>query len=168
MVATTTVVLAGNFDEDLESLLVVLQRSLVLTLAVVNTTDAEVGFGHVRPDVAASFNNIGAVYEGKGDFENALVQFQKALEIQTRVFGSDHPDVAGSYSNIGVVYREKGDLENALVQHQKALEIQTRVFGSDHLDVAKTRENMAIIYDQQGHYDQALEIRNDVNTRKML
>ena len=34
------VVLAGNFDEDLESLLVVLQRSLVLTLAVVNIPEA--------------------------------------------------------------------------------------------------------------------------------
>jgi hypothetical protein len=46
------VVLAGNFDVDLESLLVVLQRLLVLTLAVVNITDAEVGFGHVRGVVA--------------------------------------------------------------------------------------------------------------------
>ncbi len=40
-------VLAGNFDVDLESLLVVLQRSLVLTLAVVNNPDAGVGLGHI-------------------------------------------------------------------------------------------------------------------------
>ncbi len=48
-------------------------------------------FGSDHPDVAASFNNIGAVYDKKGDLENALVQHQKALEIRTRVFGSDHP-----------------------------------------------------------------------------
>ena len=64
-------------------------------------------FGSDHPDVAASFNNIGAVYAGKGDFETALVQFQKALEIRTRVFGSDHPDVATSYNNIGNVYIKK-------------------------------------------------------------
>ena len=81
--------------------------------------------------MASSFNNIGVVYEKK-DFENALVQHQKALEIRTRVFGSDHPNVAASYNNIGVVYEKKGDLENALVQHQKALKIRTRMFGSDH------------------------------------
>ena len=38
----------GNFDVDLESLLVVLQRSLVLTLAVVNNPDVGVGRRHVR------------------------------------------------------------------------------------------------------------------------
>ena len=53
--------------------------------------------------MASSFINIGAVYAGKGDLENALCQFQKALEIQTRVFGSDHLDVAASYNNIGAV-----------------------------------------------------------------
>ncbi len=42
------VVLAGNFDVDLETLLVVLQRSLVLTLAVVNISDVGVGRRHVR------------------------------------------------------------------------------------------------------------------------
>ena len=64
--------------------------------------------------MATSFNNIGAVYEGKGDFENALVQFQKGLEIQTRVFGSDHPDVAKSYGNLGNVYSRQGQYERAL------------------------------------------------------
>ncbi len=58
--------------------------------------------------MAKSFLNIGAVYAGKGDLENALVQYQKALKIQTRVFGSDHPDVAASYNNIGEVYRKQG------------------------------------------------------------
>jgi hypothetical protein len=46
--AATGVVLAGNFDVDLESLLVVLQRSLVLTLPVVNVPDVRVGRCHVR------------------------------------------------------------------------------------------------------------------------
>ena len=61
------------------------------------------------PHVAASFINIGAVYAGKGDLENALVQYQKGLEIQTRVFGSDHPDVATSYQNLAVVYQRQGN-----------------------------------------------------------
>ena len=56
--------------------------------------------------VAASFINIGAVYAGKGDLENALVQHQKALEIRTRVFGSDHPEVANSKENIGLVFKK--------------------------------------------------------------
>jgi tetratricopeptide (TPR) repeat protein len=64
--------------------------------------------------VASSFINIGAVYAGKGDLENALCQFQKALEIQTRVFGSDHLDVAASCNNIGSVYYSQGKYEEAM------------------------------------------------------
>ena len=82
--------------------------------------------GQDHPDVADSFNNIGAVYAGKGDLENALLHMRKALEIQTRVFGSDHPDVAASFNNIGAVYEKKGDYENALVQHQKARRFRGR------------------------------------------
>ena len=35
--------------------------------------------GHEHPDVATSFDNIGLVYQKKGDIGNALVQHQKAL-----------------------------------------------------------------------------------------
>ena len=82
--------------------------------------------------MTTSCSNIGLVYWKQGDLENALLQHQRALEIQTRVFGDNHPDVATSFSNIGVVYEEKGDLENALLQHQRTLEIRTRVFGQEH------------------------------------
>ena len=84
------------------------------------------------PHVTASFINIGAVNAGKGDLENDLVQYQKGLEIQTRVFGSDHPDVAVSYTNIGNVYYRQGQYERALENHQKALEIFIKVSGQDH------------------------------------
>ena len=54
--------------------------------------------------MAASYNNIGMVYDSQGKYEEALEVYQKALEIRTRVFGSDHPDVANSYLGIGNVY----------------------------------------------------------------
>jgi hypothetical protein len=63
--------------------------------------------------VAGSYGNIGAVYAGKGELENALVQFQKALEIQTRVFGSDHLDVAASKYKIASLKETQGDSEGA-------------------------------------------------------
>jgi len=77
------VVLAANFDEDLESLLVVLQRSLVLTLAVVNITDAEVGFGHVRVVVATIDAGL--------DIERFRVHFQRLLVLA--LFLVDNGDV---------------------------------------------------------------------------
>ena len=71
-------------------------------------------FGSDHPDVAASLNNIGVVYKKKGDFENALVQYQKALEIRTRVFGSDHLDVAKTRENMAIIYDQQGHYDQAL------------------------------------------------------
>jgi tetratricopeptide (TPR) repeat protein len=82
--------------------------------------------------VAASFINIGAVYAGKGDLENALVQYQKGLEIQTRVFGSDHPDVATSYQNLAVVYRSQKNHVQTKEMATKAYHIFLKKLGPDH------------------------------------
>ena len=82
--------------------------------------------------MASSFINICAVYAGKGDLENALVQYQKGLEIQTRVFGSDHPDVAKSIKNIGIVYHYKGDRAAATEMYTKAYHIFLKKLGPDH------------------------------------
>jgi len=84
------------------------------------------------PHVAASFINIGAVYARKGDLENALVQYQKGLEIQTRVFGSDHPDVAVSYQNLAAVYQRQGNHVQTKEMATKAYHIFLKVLGPDH------------------------------------
>ena len=88
--------------------------------------------GHDSPDVATSFINIGAVYAGKGDFENALVHMQKGLEIKTRVFGSDHPDVAMSKYNIASLKKTQGDLEGARRLFLECEQIYLKAYGPDH------------------------------------
>ena len=94
------------------------------------------------PHVAASFINIGAVYAGKGDLENALVQYQKGLEIQTRVFGSDHPDVADSKENIGLVFQKMTKKSEARQMFTEAAGIRRKVLGADH-PLTKKSERLA-------------------------
>ena len=72
--------------------------------------------------MATSCNNIVllvhntqcVVYKEKGDLENALLQYQRALEIRTRVFGSDHPRVADSLFNLALVYEKKEEWEKVV------------------------------------------------------
>jgi len=78
----------------------------------------------------------------QGDYENALLQHQKSLEIRNRVFGCDSAEVAMSYNNIGNVYRKQGDNENALRQYHKSLEIMLRVYGQKHPLVAGSYHNI--------------------------
>ena len=63
------------------------------------------------PDVATSFDNIGLVYQEKGDIENALVQHQKAQEIRTRVFGSEkHREVCSSFYNLACAHATRDSM----------------------------------------------------------
>ena len=72
--------------------------------------------------MAASYNNIGNVYDSQGKYEEALEYYQKDLDITVRLVGQDHPDVAGSYKNIGIVYGKKGD-------RAAATEISTKTYN---------------------------------------
>jgi tetratricopeptide (TPR) repeat protein len=124
---------------------------------------------HDSPNVAASYDNMGAVLEKTGKYEEALELHRKSFEIKTRIHGGDsNLNVAATYNNVANIYQAQGKYEKALEMYTKSLDIMTRILGGDsHLLVAQTQENMANIYYRQGHYDLALEIYKSVLETKI-
>ncbi len=112
--------------------------------------------GRETEDTAAVYHNIGNMYHDRGDYDNALVQYQKSLQIKEKVLDTEHPSTAATYHNIGAVYKAKGDSDNALVQYQKALAIREKVLGTEHPDTATTYHNIAGVHYAKGDYDNAL------------
>ena len=45
-------------------------------------------------DVAATLNNIGIVYNSRGEYEKALEHYEKCLKIRTKTFGPESIEVA--------------------------------------------------------------------------
>ena len=82
--------------------------------------------------MAASYNNIGAVYQKKSDLENALLQYQRALEIRTRVFGSEHPQVADSKYNLASLHKKRRETEKARQLFLECEQTYSAVYGPDH------------------------------------
>merc|ERR1712178_446432 len=80
-------------------------------------------------DIARSLGDIGTVYKNKGNYDEALMYYQKSLKIKYRVYGVDESEVetegnshiASSLHSIGIVYREKGNYDEALMYYQKSL-----------------------------------------------
>jgi len=72
--------------------------------------------------VANSYNNVGNVYNEKGEYDQALESYQKALAIWLKKLGPDHPSVATSYNNIGSVYQRTGEHDQALECYLKGAE----------------------------------------------
>ena len=115
---------------------------------------AVLGMDH--PYTAMSYNNIGAALDSNGDYDAALEQYRKALQIRQSVLGMDHPVTASSYNNIGLVLWKQGNNDAALVQHRKALHFRESVFGTDHLDTASSYNNIGNVLHSKGDYDAAL------------
>lgn len=104
---------------------------------------------------ASLYNNIGLAMYGKGEWDNALEQYRKAVSINERN-GSNNPNVAASYGNIGEVLLEKHDYGNAMTAYKKAFEIHLEVHGMNHLDTAKSKGNIATVLDAMGDHSGAL------------
>ena len=88
--------------------------------------------GQDHPDVASSYNNIGNVYDHQGKYEEALVQYRRALEIKIRVFGQDHPGVAKSKYNIALLHKGRQETEKARQLFLECEKIYAAVHGPDH------------------------------------
>ena len=113
--------------------------------------------GEKHSDTARSYNNIGIIYNRKGDYDKAMKYYLKSLAICEKVLSLEHPDTAGSYNNIGNVYVSKGDYDKALEYYRKSLAICEKVLGIEHPDTAASYYNIGIVYDKKGDYNKALE-----------
>ena len=118
---------------------------------------AEEMYGKEDKNTAASYNEIGLVYDRQGDYGKALEYHFKALAIKEKVLGTEHPSTATSYNNIGAIYKAQSDYGKALEYYQKALAIREKVFGTEHPSTATSYNNIGAVYDDKGDYDKALE-----------
>ena len=76
----------------------------------------------LNPNDAQAHNNRGIAYAGKGDCDNAIRDFTKAIELD--------PKLAEAMANMGLVYVKKGDTDNARQWWKKALEKKEYLTGS--------------------------------------
>jgi len=66
------------------------------------------------PETINVYNTLGVIYRKKGDYQTALLQYQKALKI--------HPDEPLIYYNIGRLYVNMKDLKQAAAAFKDALQ----------------------------------------------
>ena len=105
---------------------------------------------------ASSYNDIGCIYDERGDYAKALDYYEKALQIRLQIYGEKHLDVAMSYNNIGGICDSRGNYALALKYYEKALHIKLQFYGKRHPDIATSYLSIGGIYADQGNYVQAL------------
>lgn len=90
---------------------------------------------------AQLYNERAIMYGEKGEYDLAISEFDKALEID--------PLAAETYNNRGITYSKKGQYDLAISDFTKALGIKP--------DMAKAHYNRGLTYAEKGQYALALQ-----------
>ncbi len=95
----------------------------------------------------------GVIHRIKGDFDEASIHLQKALDLAYRTNSKE--ELAFVYSSMGVLNRNIGNNKKALENYHKALEIYKEA-GSES-GISACYNNIGIIHDIEKNYTLALE-----------
>ncbi len=90
----------------------------------------------------ATVYNIGAIIsQAKGNYKEAVVNMNKALELTKNKFGEKSVHLVQIYNSLGESYLELGEYQEALECAKKALEIAEKSLGSEHKFTQTAKEN---------------------------
>lgn len=94
-----------------------------------------------RQQQALEHNELGNLYESKGRYEQAIAEYEKAIELD--------PKLAMAYSNLGSVYSNIGLLNKAIVKYKKAIRIDPKATFAHN--------NLGNAYYARGNYSRAIK-----------
>ncbi len=117
---------------------------------------------------ASYYHFLGIVLIKLGDYQNALINYHKSLEIKKRILGENHVETGNTYANIGSLYNKKQDHEKALFYLKKSLLSLTDTINNQMLKKASVLNNIGLVYYDSGDLEKsemffrdALEIRSN-------
>jgi protein TIF31 len=94
---------------------------------------------------AGAYSLLAVVLYHTGDFNQATIYQQKALDINERELGLDHPDTMKSYGDLAVFYYRLQHTELALKYVNRALYLLHLTCGPSHPNTAATYINVAMM-----------------------
>ncbi len=109
------------------------------------------------PENSDYLNMAGYVANTLGEYEHAIVFFERALALDIDTKGGTHVNVAIRCNNLGETWRAKGNYDKAIEYYELALTSDLKTFGEEHPNVAIDRNNLGLAWNAKGNYDKAIE-----------
>lgn len=132
----------GKYDEALAKA----EKALAILAKIYDAESAE------NADIV---NEIGSIYDDKGEYPKAEENYLRALKIYEKKFGAEHFFVASVLNNLGGVYRAMSLYDKSESAYLRALAIDDKIFGSEDLKVSAIVGNLAYLYYTKGEYSKA-------------
>ena len=123
-----------------------------------------------HPEIAASLNNLGSLYDDLGEYNKALNFYEDSLRILQRLDPSD-PEIARIYNNIAGIYHMKKDPISSAEFYEKSLDN----FSKNHPYMAKSMLGLGnnafdkgFIEESYEYYMNGLMILNRIDFEEVL
>ncbi len=107
------------------------------------------------PHAATTLNNLGAVHENLGEFDQAELRYRNSLAVIETIQGPHHPDIAMGLNNLASLYFSQQLFKKAEPLWQRALGISERTLGDKHPHLVQTLVTLGIVTHIQRKFDQA-------------
>jgi PAS domain S-box-containing protein len=108
-----------------------------------------------RRGIYISNSNLGLGHRYKGNYYEAMVFQQKALEAAQNL--QSDPDIVQEFNRIGIIYKNLGLYNDALEYFLKAINILERIGDTTGQDIANLYNNIGNVYRKRGDLELALE-----------
>ncbi|CAF2730118.1 unnamed protein product [Rotaria sp. Silwood2] len=112
---------------------------------------------HCEGEIATHYNNIGLVLKQQDKYDEALKNYERALEIKLAHPPPRHPSLATAYSNISGICQSRKDYSKALSFLEKTLEIKQKSFPPNHPSLIATHRNIATALDGLHQFEEAVQ-----------
>lgn len=107
------------------------------------------------PRLATSLNNLGAVHEALGEYEQAELRYRNSLTMIETLQGPEHPDVVMGLNNLASLYFSQKAFAKAEPLWQRGLSISEGILGINHPHLVQTLVTLGLATHAQKKFDQA-------------
>lgn len=105
--------------------------------------------------VAESLFSLAEAYTKQGNFDKAILLYQRSLTLSKKTYGPEHLLVFLNLNGLAAIYGGLDRIDEAQALHQQALPINAKIFGSESPEVAAELSNLASTYIKQEKYKKA-------------
>ena len=109
-----------------------MKKILILTAALIALV--AVHALAAKSNEAIKRNNFGAELVKQGKLDEAIVEFQRAVELD--------PDYTAAHLNLGYVYERSGRFEESITEYRKTIALEPTNFSACN--------NLGVLYDKKG------------------
>ena len=114
--------------------------------------------------LAENLHSLGLLQSDEGNHDEAIISYNRALEIRQRIFSPMHPGIAKLYNEIGGTMLSVGRFEEALEMFQKTRAIEDVSLPEHHIEKARTSNNIGVTLFKLDKPEEAIPFVNQAVT----